>query len=306
MKKPVRSLMQNPIILFGTGRSGTTILMDALFCHKDIAFFPNYLERKPDKLSLNHIRSLHDNNFYRILKKRNNSFGYKLVSPFVSKPVEGYSIWRHILPEHINFSRSYLHEFDITESEKKEIYEYLDKLVSIQNRNRLALKITGPGRLKFLSELFPEAKLVWLKRDFVPTLSSFLHVDFYRERKTQELWWNSPELEQKLEILPEIKDDPVLFTAFQLHEINKDIQNSIRKYQLNVLNINYEDFTQNPEQTLSKVMGFCELPADEYCLKFLQETNIEDRNKANTEYFDQHTLTKIQDLQLKLNQLDEH
>lgn len=137
-------------------------------------------------------------------------------------------------------------------------------------------------------------------------LMTFLKVDFYKERKTQELWWHSPKLEQKLEQLPEIKDNPVLFTAFQLHEINKDIQDSIRKHQLNVLNINYEDFTQNPEQTLSKVMNYCGLPADDDCLKFLQETNIEDRNKANTDYFDQYTLDKIQDLQTKLNQLDEY
>lgn len=292
--------MQNPIILFGTGRSGTTILMDALFCHKEIAFFPNYLERKPDKLILNHIRSLHDNNIFRILKKRNNSFGHKLVSPFVSKPVEGYNIWRHILPEHINFSRSYLQEFDITESEKKEIYEYLDKLVSIQNRSRLALKITGPGRLKFLSEVFPNAKFIWLKRNFIPTLNSFLEVDFYKNRKTEYLWWESEKLNSTLQKMPSIKNNPILLTAFQLQAIIDDIQNSIESLDLSVLTVEYEDFTSKPTQTLKEVLNFCELKADKDCFNFLRNTKISNRNKADDKYFDDTVLSELENLRGEL------
>ena len=297
--------MNKSIILFGTGRSGTTILMDSLFRHKDVAYLPNYLNYRPQWLWLNYLRNLHDNQNYRVLKKRNKSFAHQIINPLISKPVEGYSIWKYILPKNFNFSRNYLSDFDISEIEKAKVNRYFESLVSLQNRSRLALKITGPGRLKFLSELLPEAKFIWLKRDFIPTLSSFLKVEFYENRKTNELWWKSEAVERKLNEFPEIKEDPILFTAFQLHEIIKDIEYTIQHLNLNVFTVNYEDFTKNPDKTIKDISSFCKLQTDQDCLSFLGETSIEDRNKEDTFYFDEETLQNINNLRIKLNQLEE-
>jgi hypothetical protein len=293
--------MNKPIIIFGTGRSGTTVLMDALFRHKDVAYFPNYLNYRPQWLWLNYLRNLHDNQNYRVLKKRDKSYLYQIINPIISKPVEGYAIWKYILPKHLNFSRNYLSDFDISETEKAKVNRYFESLVSLQNRSRLALKITGPGRLKFLSELLPDAKFIWLKRDFIPTLSSFLNVEFYENRKSNELWWKSEAVEQKLNEFPEIKEDPILFTAFQLHEIIKDIEFTIQHLNLNVFIVNYEDFTKNPDKTIQNILSFCNLDRDQDCISFLNKTSIENRNKADSSYFDQETLQSIYNLRIKLN-----
>jgi hypothetical protein len=297
--------MNKSIILFGTGRSGTTILMDALFRHKDVAYFPNYLNYRPQWLWLNYLRNLHDNQSFRVLKKRDKSFAHQIINLLISKPVEGYAIWEYILPNHINFSRNYLSDFTIREIDKAKVTTYFESLVSLQNRSRLALKITGPGRLKFLSELLPEANFIWLKRAFIPTLSSFLNVEFYENRKTNELWWKSEAVERKLNEFPEIKEDPILFTAFQLHEIIKDIEYTIQHLNLNVFTVNYEDFTKNPDKTIKDISSFCKLQTDQDCLSFLGETSIEDRNKEDTFYFDEETLQNINNLRIKLNQLEE-
>ena len=297
--------MKKPIIIFGTGRSGTTILMDALFRHKDVAYFPNYLNYKPQWLWFCYLRNLHDNNFFRILKKRDKSFAHQIINLIISKPVEGYAIWEYILPNHINFSRNYLSDFTISEIDKAKVNTYFESLVSLQNRSRLALKITGPGRLKFLYELLPEAKFIWLKRNFIPTLSSFLKVGFFENRKTNELWWKSEAVERKLNKFPEIKEDSILFTAFQLHEIIKDIEFTIQHLNLNVFIVNYEDFTKNPDKAMQDVLSFCELDIDQDCISFLDKTIIEDRNKADTSYFDEETLQNINNLRIKLNQLEE-
>ena len=297
--------MNKSIILFGTGRSGTTILMDALFRHKDVAYFTNYLNYRPQWLWSCYLRNLHDNNFFRILKKRDKSFAHQIINLIISNPVEGYAIWEYILPNHINFSRNYLSDFTIREIDKAKVTTYFESLVSLQNRSRLALKITGPGRLKFLSELLPEANFIWLKRAFIPTLSSFLNVEFYENRKTNELWWKSEAVERKLNEFPEIKEDPILFTAFQLHEIIKDIEYTIQHLNLNVFTVNYEDFTKNPDKTIKDISSFCKLQTDQDCLSFLGETSIEDRNKEDTFYFDEETLQNINNLRIKLNQLEE-
>jgi len=297
--------MNKSIILFGTGRSGTTILMDALFRHKDVAYFTNYLNYRPQWLWSCYLRNLHDNNFFRILKKRDKSFAHQIINLIISKPVEGYAIWEYILPNHINFSRNYLSDFTIREIDKAKVTTYFESLVSLQNRSRLALKITGPGRLKFLSELLPEANFIWLKRAFIPTLSSFLNVGFFENRKTNELWWKSEAVERKLNEFPEIKEDPILFTAFQLHEIIKDIEFTIQHLNLNVFIVNYEDFTKNPDKTMQDILSFCKMDRDQDCISFLNKTSIEDRNKVDASYFDEKTLQNINNLRIKLNQLEE-
>jgi len=303
MQEPKSNQVGNPIILFGTGRSGTTIFMDALFQHQEIAFLPNHLERKPSWVWLNYLRNLHDNSYFRILKKRDGSLAQRITSPFLLKPVEGYCIWKHILPEHIDFSRSFLHDINLNEEEKKQIYEYFEDVIAKQSKSRLALKITGPGRLFFLSRLFPSAKFIWLKREFIPTLNSFLTVDFWKDRRIDELWWKSDKLIEKLNKLPEIMDDPVLFTAFQIHEILESIGKSIDELNLNIYTINYEDFTEQPINIMNEALEFCELSDDHACFSFLKNTTIENRNKSDSDYFDEQTLFKINKLRNKLRNL---
>ncbi len=40
-------LLRKPIIIFGTGRSGTTIISDILFQHEDLAWHNNFQELIP-------------------------------------------------------------------------------------------------------------------------------------------------------------------------------------------------------------------------------------------------------------------
>lgn len=296
--------VNKPIILFGTGRSGTTIFMDALFRHGELAYFTNYLEMRPSWTWTNYLRNLHDNSYFRILKERHGSFVQQVLNPLISKPVEGYSIWKQVLPNHVDFSRSYLQDIQLNEFEKENVYQYIDDIISKQNRSRIALKITGPGRLLFLSELFPTAKFIWLKRDFIPTLSSFLKVNFWDNRKTNELWWKSAGLSEKLDKMPGIKSNPVLFTAFQVHEIIASIERSINKLDINVYTVDYKNFTSQPVAILREALDFCELDHDKECFSFLNRTNIENRNKPESEYFDEQTLLKIKQLRKQLRALE--
>lgn len=303
MKKLNCNEVKRPIILFGTGRSGTTIFMEALFQHKEVAYLSNHLERKPDWIWINHLRNLHDNSYFRILKKRDDSVAQRIINPLLLKPVEGYSIWKHILPDRIDFSRSFLHEVELSNFEKKKVHTYFNNVISYQNKSRIALKITGPGRLHFLSKLFPSAKFIWLKRAFIPTLNSFLNASFWKDRKTSELWWKSVELNEKINKLPETKNDPVLLTAFQIHEIIDSIEKSIGALNINVYTINYEVFTEQPFQVMKEALDFCELSDDQACFSFLKSTTIENRNKSESEYLDEQTLFKIKQLRNQLKYL---
>lgn len=292
--------VNKPIILFGTGRSGTTIFMDALYRHKDLAYFSNHVERKPNWDFLNYFRNVHDNHLFRIYKERNNSILSKIFNPVISKPLEGYKIWDHILPDNVNFSTDFLHNTKLNEKEKQKVYNYLQNILSKQNRSRIALKITGPGRLHFLKDLFPDAKFIWLKRSFIPTLNSFLNVDFWQDAKNEELRWSSNKVQKSFEKVPEVRGDIVLLTAFQLHHIISDIEETIKTLKLNVFQVEYEGFTESPVSLMKETFKFCELIDDKDCISFFKNTHLENRNKSDEDYFDSRTLARINNLREKL------
>ena len=54
-------LLEKPIILFGSGRSGTTIISEILFQHEDLAWHSNYQEIFPGIPQINYLRRLFDN-----------------------------------------------------------------------------------------------------------------------------------------------------------------------------------------------------------------------------------------------------
>jgi hypothetical protein len=284
----VPNSVESPIILFGTGRSGTTVFMNALLRHNELAFFSNILERKPEWLWLNYLRTLTDNSHFRLFADNNS-----LINNLILKPVEGYTIWDYVTGSNIDFSRSYLSNERVSENVRENIKHYLTDVMGIQKRPRFAMKITGPGRLFFLNQLFPDGHFIWLSRDFVPTLHSFLKVDFWQGRDRNELWWKDERVEGILENHPEVKHDRILFTAFQLQAIISDIRNSIQELGLNVMEIKYEDFTKDSNTVLYEVLKFCSLKEDPDCFKFLVTNPVENRNKKWSDYFNEEVISRI-------------
>jgi len=285
-------MIHDPVILFGTGRSGSTLFMNCIFRHRELAFFTNILERNPKWMWTNRLRSLTDNQYYRL-------FPEQLPKPFQKlflKPVEGYSIWNELVGKEIDFSRSFIDNVNISDDLSSIVYTYIKNIIKTQERTRFAFKITGPGRLELMDNLFPDAHLVWLKRRFIPTLSSFLNVEFWQKRATGELWWESPEIEEILSSLQSIKKDPVLFTTFQLQAIISNIKRTINRLKLRVLEVNYRDFTANPNTLLMNTLEFCSLDQDPCCFQFLQNSKISNRNKKDESYFGRNKLKEIQDL----------
>ena len=162
--------LQKPIILIGTGRSGTTIISEIIDRHPDVAFPNTYQDKYPAYSKVNLVRPLFDNSLWRI-------FGHKpqlnRTSPFnkiIFKPSEAYNMWNYLVGDELNFSRSFLIEERLSEERINFIRAYFNKMVSYQKRNRLTFKITGPSRLSFLLQIFPDAVFINLKRNLVPSL----------------------------------------------------------------------------------------------------------------------------------------
>ncbi len=289
-------LLEKPIILFGSGRSGTTIISEILFQHEDLAWHNNYQEIFPTLPQINYLRRLFDNKWWRIVKfwnfvgvskntRQNRSL--QLLNLAIFSPIERYNFWEKVTGPRIDFSRGFLLNTKATEEEKKYIRSLLAKQVKYQGRKRLIMKFTGPARLEYLTSLFPDAIFVNIVREPIATVRSWLEVGFWQTKGINRLWWvgaYSPEEEREAETL---KDDPALITAFQYKKLMETTAYEIQKLGLPVYESYYEDFVTDPQDFIAKLMAFMQLPPSlhvEAYLKNIFVANRNDRTSAKTPF----------------------
>lgn len=186
------------IIFIGTGRSGTTIITELVSRHPDLAYLSNYQDKFPRFQIVNRIRLLFDNKFYRIFgqKKQINKVSY--FNSIIFRPTEGYNIWKYLLGPGIDFSRGFLLKTQIDKENLVKIRLYFARIVELQRRKRLVIKITGPSRINFLLQVFPDAIFINLQRDLIPTIHSFLRTKFWKTRGYENLWWTGAYSQEEL------------------------------------------------------------------------------------------------------------
>lgn len=284
-------LLEKPIILFGSGRSGTTIISEILFQHEDVAWHNNYQEIFPAIPQINLLRRLFDNKWWRLVKfwnfvgvskntRQNRST--QLLNLAIFSPIERYNYWEKITGKRIDFSRGFLLDTKATEEERKHIRTSLAKQVKYQRRKRLIMKFTGPARLEYLTSIFPDAIIVNIVREPIATVRSWLEVGFWQTKGINRLWWvgaYSPEEEKEAETL---KDDPALITAFQYKKLMETTEYEIKKLGLNVYESHYEDFVKDPHLFITKLMDFMQLPPSKHVDDYMKNIIVANRNNRTS------------------------
>lgn len=284
--------LKSPIIFIGTGRSGTTIISEIISRHPDLAYVNNYSEIFPKHVHLNAIRLIFDNKLYRVFGQKAQLNKVNFINRYAFKPSEAYNMWNYLTGREIDFSRDFLIDKYISEVRIDYIRRYFDSMVKLQNRNRLVFKITGPSRITFLSKIFPDAIFVNLKRNYIPTIASFLNVGFWKSRGINKLWWKGVYSEKEKEWVTRNSQNGALITAFQLKRINQitelEVDNNNSKY----LEVHYEHFVKSPEEEINRILEFAGLSSFNV-QKQLMKTKIYNRNKDDSEYFNESDLKNI-------------
>ncbi len=284
--------LQKPIIFIGTGRSGTTIISEIIDRHPDLAFPNTYQNRYPAHPKVNLVRRIFDNSLWRIFGRKPQLNKISPINKYIFKPSEAYHMWNYLVGKEFDFSREFLIEEILSEERINFIRSYFNKMVIYQNRKRLTFKITGPSRISFLLQIFPDAIFINLKRNLIPTISSYLKVHFWQTRKVNQLYWSGAyDINEKDWALKNF-DNPSLLTAFQLNKIVKITEKEVHKFQPEYLEVSYEDFVANPEKELKRIISFTKLPFFDIASQ-LKANKIHNRNKKDSDYFNQDQLEQI-------------
>lgn len=286
------------------GRTGTSVISEIVMRHRKVAFLSQYLDRFPSLVAINYLRRLFDNRFWRIHGQKKqinrdtneqiNKVG--LLNRITFKYSEAYKMWNYLSSPEDQFSRSYLLETKLTPAKIKRIRSYFEKVVKYQNKERLVFKITGPSRLEYLKQIFPDARFIRIQRNHVATLSSFLkkgEKGFWKSRGYNQLWWKGAYTLEEEAWAEENNNDPVAINALQFSRIEEVTNNSLKEMNLDILDLDYSDFVKNSEAIISEILKFSDLDMDAACFDYLKYNKIVDRNKADHEYFNEKDLETI-------------
>jgi hypothetical protein len=270
-------LLEKPIIIFGTGRSGTTVISEIIFQHEDLAWHSNYQELFPKFAGINYMRRLFDNRFWRIIgmnTQNNRSFSNYMLF----RPIERYDFWEAVTGERIDFSRSFLLNEKATEEEREKIRTFFAKIVKFQNRKRLAIKITGPARMEYLMSIFPDAQFIDIRREPVAIIRSWMEI-YWNEQITNQLWWQGAYTEAELKKANELSSNKFLFAAFQYKKLMETTEQEIEKMHPDIYTAYYEDFVKDPKAFINKMMEFLHLEPSKLVDKFMNKLSIANRNE---------------------------
>jgi hypothetical protein len=281
-------------VLLGAGRTGTTLVSEILFRHRDLGFPSNYNEKFPLFPRISLIRNVFDNRFWRVFgikvqELNNASFFNKILFT----PSEAWSMWDFITELGDDFSRGFLLGKTANEDTKKNILKYLHTVLVCQNKSRLAFKLTGPARLEYLSSIFIKPVFINIVRNPVPMISSFMKSNFWQRQGMKELWWKGAYSDNELELININKNNKIWFTSYQLKKVIETTNEELNISKDQNFEIKYEDFVKDPQEWLHYILNSVNLDIDKECFNYIKRHNIVSNERPDSKYFSNKELELI-------------
>lgn len=242
-------MVRQPIIIVGTGRCGSTIFQQVLSEHPEIAWLSSVYDWYPRVPAINQV----------LMKV----VDYPLIGNYlkrqkVFRPWEPYAIWDRHYP---GFSRPFrdLRVDDVTPLAKKRFHKIAAQMVT-PKRHRLMIKITGWPRLRFLAEIFPDAKFIHVVRDGRAVVNSMLNVKWWTGWKGPTNWgWGELNETEKAQ-LAKYRQSFIALASVEWNHLIRAMATAKQEIDPNnFLEMRYEDFCENVVGAMYDVAAYCHL-----------------------------------------------
>lgn len=262
------------IILFGTGRCGSTIFHRMLCNHSNLAWLSKWADKNP-----------HD-------MKRN-----KLLMQLCDTPFIGRYILSKVSPgECYNFWETHIRGFrrPCRDLLANDVMAYHHDVASVlqssttHSRDTLLLKITGWPRVGFLNKILPDSLFIHVIRDGRAVVSSNLKVGFWRGWEGPSNWrWGEPPKKYMDEWLAHDKSF-VALAGIQwkiLMDAAEKAKDKVPSEKF--LEVKYEDLCENPIGETRKVINAVGLNWSERFEKALSRYDLKNTNYKWAKEFSQ-------------------
>ncbi len=236
-----------PIIIVGTGRSGSTIFHQIFTTHPSVTWLSTLCHRYPNKPNWNR---------FLLYALENPIVSLYLRKKFV--PFEAYPFWDRLYQ---GFSEPFrdLLSTDVTKKSKEKILKNMACLLT-RKRPRLLLKITGWPRIGFIDEVFEGVKFIHVVRDGRAVVNSMLEVPWWSGWRGPQNWrWGALTKEHMVLWRKSGQCFAVLAAIewLMLMDAMEKAKQKIEKERFT--EIHYEALCSDPVGIFKKVIEFCEL-----------------------------------------------
>lgn len=241
-------VIEKPIFVVGIGRSGSTVFHRMFAKHPHVAWLYEKVAKS------NPSQPARNGHLMRVLD-------WPVVGDFLDKrlkPGEGYDFWEH-------HSRGFRRPFrdlianDVTPKNRQDLTDALTHFLTAK-RHRLLFKLTGWPRIRFLNEIFPDAKFIHIVRDGRAVVNSLINVDWWHGWEGPHNWrWGLLSDEQHYE-WEKYERSFVALAAIEWKIIMDTIVQAAAQVPAeNYLEIRYEDLCVAPVDIFEQVTNFCQL-----------------------------------------------
>lgn len=240
------------VLVMGALRSGTTLMTQWLANTKEFAYPSNVLSRfynapiigaKIQKLLLDP-----EYNFRNEISDFSHSIDYNSLNGKTHgalAPNEFWYFWRRFLP-YADLSVDYIPDSELVKCFDKKLF--IHELMGVADvfKKPMAMKgMIANYNIGFLNEVIDNVVFIYIKRNPYANVVSVLEAR-RRQLGNEKLWYSFriPEMKELLKI-----ENPVRQVSGQIYYINKAIEKALEKIPTErKLEIEYEDFCQNPEK----------------------------------------------------------
>jgi hypothetical protein len=256
--------VDGPIFLIGTGRCGTTILLQLLGCHPDVAWISNYTNRLPQLPQLAFLSRVVDIPIFGDMLARRWR-----VTP---KPVEPIAALNYVTDG--VFSRhALLSECDVTEGTAEQFRAFIGAHLRWQGKKRFLNKHTGFARNRYLKRIFPNGIFLHLIRDGRAVVSSLLRMRWWDG--TLNSWWWGPMKPEYAEEYANSDNSPIILGAIVWKTLLDKISDetaSLGGHE--IMTVRYDTLIEDYRRTMIGIADFCKLASTGRFLRRLDDFDI--------------------------------
>ncbi len=258
--------IEQPVIIVGAGRSGSTLFHDLLAEHPRMAWISALTNRDPDRPARNR---------WVLNNLKTPVLGAKLQER--AGPVECYKLWDKHYPGFSTPCRD-LVAGDATPKSVRRLREAFEQTTTAK-RDRLLLKVTGWPRTGFLNEVWSDAKFIHVVRDGRPVANSLMGVDWWWGWRGPENWRWGPLPKDQAKLWEKHDRSFVALAGIQWNILMASTVAALKRLpRERVMEVRYETLCDDPVAAFDEVLPFCGLDADAGFTRAMRDAEIKPAN----------------------------
>ena len=277
-------VINKPIFIVGSERSGTTFLYNMLAIHPDVCWFSAITDRFQSFPELSFIHRIVNIPILGVyIKKRiiKATKGHHLVI----SPREGAGIYN----AHFINDRK-LTELNMDKGKENSFKKIVQVHLQMTGKSRfLTKRPMNIQRIRLLNAMFPDAYFVHIIRDGRASANSFFQTSWWKDH---DFWWLGQQQAQNHKRDPHKRDPIELCALHWQHNVIEVLRNrTLLKNRY--MEIRYESFVEDVWGTIASVLDFCHLRQEKKYIELLPEcaTNMNYKWKKYLSVNQQKTLT---------------